>query len=160
MSELRIEKVFNASISKVYDAWTKQEHFEVWTGPKGFKSSVKEMKVKDGGGVHYKMANDHGHEMWLKATYLEIQPNEKIVFIEAMSDAEGNSYVPPGMPHWPQNLRHIIEFQKFHGVTKMILTAKGYETDEKGYDAFEMGKERMKMGWEGAFEKLADYVEG
>lgn len=159
MSELRIEKILNAPLARVYDAWTKQEHFEAWTGPKGFKSSVKEMKVEVGGGVHYKMINEQGYEMWLKATYLEIIPNEKIVFIEAMSDADGNFYKPPGMPDWPSHLNHTIEFEEFHGVSKMILTACGHETDEKGDAAFEMGKERMKMGWEAAFEKLADYIE-
>jgi len=160
MSELRIEKVLNAPVSKVYDAWTQKEHFEAWAGPKGFKCTVKEMSVEADDGIHYMMANDRGYEMWLKSTYLEIVPNEKIVFIEAISDADGNLQKPPGAPDWPSHLHHVIEFQELHGATKMILTASGHETDEKEDVAFDMSKDRMKMGWDGAFEKLANHVEG
>jgi len=74
-----IERVYNAPISLVWEAWTNPEHIANWWGPKGMKTRVLTHEFKVGGIWKYAMAMPDGKDFISEGTYSEIVPFKKIV---------------------------------------------------------------------------------
>jgi len=93
---LIISRVFDAPRVLVFAAFTKPEHLAQWWGPKGWTLPVCTMDFRPGGVWHYCMRGPDGEESWGRTVYREIVEPERIVSVDAFSDAEGN--VVAGMP--------------------------------------------------------------
>ncbi len=76
---LSLKKVFNAPIKLVWEAWTNPDHVIQWWAPKGMKINVIEHNFKVGGKWKYSMPMPDGNMFISEGTYLEIEPNKKIV---------------------------------------------------------------------------------
>jgi uncharacterized protein YndB with AHSA1/START domain len=78
--ELILTRVFDAPLELVYTVWTEPKHVAQWFGPHGMKTPVVEMDFRPGGKLHTVMVDQDGKEYPTDLTYLEIVPNQKIVF--------------------------------------------------------------------------------
>lgn len=76
---LSIKKVFNAPIKLVWEAWTNPDHVIQWWAPKGMKINVMQHNFKVGGKWKYSMPIPDGNMFISEGTYLEIEPQNKIV---------------------------------------------------------------------------------
>ncbi len=76
---LSIKKVFNAPIKLVWEAWTNPDHVIQWWAPKGMKINVMQHNFKVGGKWKYSMPMPDGNMFISEGTYLEIEPQNKIV---------------------------------------------------------------------------------
>ena len=76
---LTIEKVFDAPLSLVWDAWTKKEHIIKWWAPPGMEMTEIEHDFKVGGKWKYTMPMPNGAEFISEGTYKEIVDQQKIV---------------------------------------------------------------------------------
>lgn len=76
---LTIEKVFNAPIQLVWDAWTQSDHIVKWWAPPGMSISVIEHNFLVGGKWKYSMPMPDGSEFISEGVYSEITPLKKIV---------------------------------------------------------------------------------
>ena len=76
---LTIEKVFNAPVKLVWDAWTSPEHIMQWWAPKGMKIEVVEHDFRVGGRWKYSMPMPDGSLFVSEGKYLEIEPLKKIL---------------------------------------------------------------------------------
>ncbi len=76
---LVIKKVIDAPVSLVWEAWTNTDHVVQWWAPPGMIVNVVEHHFKVGGKWKYTMPMPDGKLFTSEGTYLEIQPNKKIV---------------------------------------------------------------------------------
>ena len=147
-----IERIFNAPLNLIWQLWTDPEHFKKWYGPKGFSVPVAEMELRVGSRRLVCMASPDGSmKMWTVGEYLEIAPNQRLVYTESPADANGNLVSPSamGMPEgYPATTKVTVALEDLGGRTKMKRTHAGIPASSGG-----------ENGWNQAFDKLEDYVE-
>jgi uncharacterized protein YndB with AHSA1/START domain len=88
--EFVMDRLFDAPRELVFQVWSDPKHMAQWWGPKGWTLPVCTMDFRPGGIWHYCMQGPGGEEAWGKATYQEIVPPERIVYLDAFADADGN----------------------------------------------------------------------
>jgi uncharacterized protein YndB with AHSA1/START domain len=123
-NEVFIEEVFNASIERVFSAWTDLDKLMQWYAPDGCTFFIKTMDIKPGGQFHTCISNPQHGDCWCIGEYKEILPNKKIVFTLVNADEEGNPINPVkiGMdPDWPGNTLVTVTFAEENGQTKLQL---------------------------------------
>ena len=76
---LTINKVFNAPIKLVWEAWIKPDHIIQWWAPKGMKVTVIKHDFKVGGKWKFVMPMPDGNEFISEGQYLEIVEFNKII---------------------------------------------------------------------------------
>lgn len=78
--ELKTIKTINAPIEKIWEVWTNPDHLVKWWGPNGFTNTIHQMDLKKGGEWKMTMHGPDGTNFPNRSVFLEIIPNEKIVF--------------------------------------------------------------------------------
>lgn len=89
-----ITKEFEAELSLVWDAYTKQELLDQWWAPKPFSSRTKVMDFEVGGRRFYAMVSPDGQERWSVQKYISITPKTNFKFFNAFSDENENLQLP------------------------------------------------------------------
>src|SRR5438270_13527455 len=74
---------FDAPLSLVWDAFTKQEILDQWYAPKPWISKTKFMDFKVGGRRLYAMVGPEGQERWSIQTYTSISPRNNFKMYNA-----------------------------------------------------------------------------
>ena len=93
-----IERTFEAAVDLIWQMWTDPDHFKEWYGPQGFSVPVAEMELRVGGKRLICMASPDGSmKMWTTGEYVEIVPNERLVYTESPADENGNLVSPAAM---------------------------------------------------------------
>ena len=123
-NEVFIEETFNASIEKVFSAWTDPEKLMKWYAPDGCTVHFKKIKVEKGGTFHSCISNPQFGDCWAIGEYKEVLPNTKIVFTLINADENGNPTNPAeiGMdPDWPGATLVTVTLTEENGKTKLQL---------------------------------------
>jgi uncharacterized protein YndB with AHSA1/START domain len=81
--DLVLTRVLNAPREKIYRCWTEPELIKQWFAPKPWTTPKAELDLRVGGGNVVTMADESGNEYPNPGQYLEIVPNEKLVFTDA-----------------------------------------------------------------------------
>ena len=76
---LSIQKVLDAPVDLVWEAWTNPEHVIQWWAPPGMKIEVLEHDFRVGGRWIYSMPMPDGSQFVSEGTYLEIDVPRRIV---------------------------------------------------------------------------------
>ena len=76
---LTLQRIFNAPIQLVWEAWAQPGHIALWWGPKGVEVKVIEHDFRVGGRWKYVMLMPDGGEFTSEGVYSEIIELEKIV---------------------------------------------------------------------------------
>lgn len=153
---LILEREFDAPKELVFKAFSEPEHLKQWWGPSGWTVPVCNVDFRPGGVWHYCMkcvdqnqGEFFGMESWGKGVYEEIIRNEKIVYRDYFSDAEGNE--AEGMP----STRVTLLFEEQDGKTKLINRAE-YDSSEALKTVLDMGMEQgITETWDRLEEHLA-----
>ena len=152
---VRIQREIDAPIETVWDMWTKPELFKKWYGPMGMTVPIAEMDVVVGGTRKVSMelvTPERTIQMWFTGVYKEIIPLSRLVYTEAMCDADG-VLIPPsamGMPAGtPEITEVIVELREREGKTLMTMTHVGVPTGTAG-----------EGGWNQALDKLVEVCAG
>jgi uncharacterized protein YndB with AHSA1/START domain len=86
-----INREFDADLSLVWDAFTKQEILDQWWAPKPWSSKTKFMDFKVGGRRFYAMVSPEGQEVrWAIQRYTSISPKTNFKFSNAFADKDEN----------------------------------------------------------------------
>lgn len=123
-NEVFIEETFNASIERVFNAWTDPEKLLQWYAPEGCKIHFKKIKIETGEQFHSCISHPQHGECWCIGEYKEIVPNSRIVFTMCNADEEGNPINPAtiGMdPDWPGQTIVTVTLTSENGKTKLQL---------------------------------------
>jgi uncharacterized protein YndB with AHSA1/START domain len=147
-----IERTFDAPVDLIWQMWTDPEHFKKWYGPQGFTVPVADMDMRVGGKRLICMASPDGSMMmWTTGEYVDIVPNERLVYTESPADENGNVVSPSamGMPDgYPATTEVTVLLENLDGRTKIVMMHAGVPADSGAGG-----------GWEQAFDKLADHIE-
>ncbi|HEX7828717.1 MAG TPA: SRPBCC domain-containing protein [Thermoanaerobaculia bacterium] len=78
--ELIVTRVFDAPARILFEAYSKCEHIRRWFGPRGYPVTMCEIDFRVGGRYRFAMTGPEGLQDPFGGEYLEIVPNQKIVF--------------------------------------------------------------------------------
>jgi uncharacterized protein YndB with AHSA1/START domain len=132
-----INREFDAELSLVWDAFTKQEILDQWWAPKPWASKTKVMNFKVGGRRFYAMVSPEGQERWSVQKYISISPKTNFKFLNAFADKDENPELPGS--EWD------LSFSEENGKTKVSVSIYN-ESLERMEKMIEMGfKEALTM---------------
>jgi uncharacterized protein YndB with AHSA1/START domain len=109
-----ITREFDAELSLVWDAFTKQELLDQWVAPKPWTSKTKHMNFEVGGRRFYAMVSPEGQERWSIQKYTSITPKTNFKMFNAFADKDENPELPGS--DWDFN------FSEQAGTTKVSIT--------------------------------------
>ena len=89
-----ITREFDAALSLVWDAFTKQEILDQWWAPKPWASKTKFMNFEVGGRRFYAMVSPEGQERWSIQKYTSISPKTNFKMYNAFADKDENPELP------------------------------------------------------------------
>jgi uncharacterized protein YndB with AHSA1/START domain len=137
-----INREFDAELSLVWDAFTKQEILDQWWAPKPWASKTKVMNFEVGGRRFYAMVSPEGQEHWSLQKYTSISPKTNFKFLNAFADKDENPQLPGS--DWD------LDFSEQNGTTKVSITiyndslARMEKMIEMGFrEGFTMGLQQL-----------------
>ena len=139
-----VNREFAASLSMVWDAFTKKEILDQWWAPKPFLSRTKAMNFEVGGRRFYAMVTPDGQERWAVQRYTSISPKTNFKMNNAFSDKDENPELPGS--DWDFN------FSEHNGRTKVSIAIKN-ESLERMEKMIEMG---FQHGFAATLQQLDD----
>lgn len=148
---VKIVRDYDAPIEMVWQMWTQADLFKSWYGPMGMSVPTAEMDVTVGGTRKICMemnSPDRTMSMWFTGVYKEITEPTRLVYTEAMCDAEGTIISPAsmGMPEGTPDITEVIvELSEEGGKTRMTMVHVGVPEGSAG-----------EGGWNQAFDKLTE----
>ena len=116
-----ITREFEAELSLVWDAFTKQEILDQWGTPAPWTTQTISMDFKVGGRRFYKMASPEGQEHFSVQDYTSISPKSNLKYISNFADRDGNAN-----PQF-KGSENNLDFNEANGITTVKIVIK-YET--------------------------------
>jgi len=130
-----INREFDADLSLVWDAFTKQEILDQWMAPKPWVSKTKFMDFKVGGRRFYAMVSPEGQERWLIQKFTSISPKTNFKMSNAFADKDENPELPGS--DWDYN------FSEQNGTTRVSITIYN--------ESIARLEKMIEMGFQGGF---------
>ena len=85
--ELVLTRLIDAPRETLYRCWTEPALMKQWFAPKPYETPVVEVDVRSGGANLIVMRGPDGQDMPNRGMYLEVVPNERLVFTDAFTEA-------------------------------------------------------------------------
>ena len=145
--ELILERVIDAPREKVFAAWTDPEQMKQWFAPKPWTTPHVETDLRAGGSSLVVMRSPEGQEIPCQGVYLEVVPNERLVFTDAFTAG----WEPTGKAFMTVELI----FEDLGGRTKYTATVKHWNDADRAQHE-QMG---FHQGWAMCAEQLSALVE-
>lgn len=141
--ELVLDRVLDAPRAAIFRCWTEPELLKQWFAPLPYTTVHAELDVRSGGSNFIIMRAPDGTDMPMRGVYLEVVPNERIVFTDA--------YTRPWEPSEKPFFTGIVELTDAGaGRTRYVATARHWTAaDSKAHE--EMG---FHEGWGQAADQL------
>jgi len=141
--ELVLTRLINAPREKVYRAWTDPEMLKRWFAPLPYTTPVAELNVRPGGANLIVMRSPDGKDMPNRGVYLEVVPNERLVFTDA--------YVKAWEPSEKPFMTVILTFEDEGGKTRYTARVRHWTVADR--------ETHEKMGFHGGWGLCTDQLE-
>ncbi|MBS3649038.1 SRPBCC family protein [Pseudaminobacter sp. 19-2017] len=141
--ELVLTRLIDAPREKVWRCWTEPELMKLWFVPKPWTIAGAQVDLRPGGKSSVIMRDPDGNEYPNHGLYLEVVPNEKLVFTDAFTDA----WTPSQKPFFTG----VLTFEDEGGKTR--YTARALHWTDEDREAHE------KMGFHEGWGKCAEQLE-
>ena len=140
LQTLKLARVFPAPRERVFRAWTEPAELMRWWGPVGFTTPSAEVDLRVGGKYRIAMRRPDGGVHFVKGTYVDVKPPERLVMTWAWEGMAG--------------------FDDFDSLVTIEFVAKGAATEivlthEKLPAVAAASHER---GWNGTFDHFATHL--
>jgi uncharacterized protein YndB with AHSA1/START domain len=142
-----VNREFDAELSLVWDAFTKQEILDQWWAPKPWASKTKFMNFEVGGKRFYAMVGPEGQEHWSLQKFTSISPKTNFKFLNAFADKDANPDLPGS--DWDLNFSEQNGPDNYR-VTKVSITIKN--------ESLARMEQMIEMGFQGGFTMTLDYL--
>ena len=144
--DLVLERVVDVPPALVWEAWTKPEHLRHWFTPKPWTVAHCEVDLRPGGTFRTVMRGPDGEEHDVAGCYLEIVPQQRLIWTDALLPG----YRPSANPFFTA----IVELEPAGKGTRYRATA--IHRDEDGRKKHEeMG---FHQGWGTVLDQLVEYA--
>ena len=145
--DLVLTRLIDAPRASLYRAWTEPALLRQWFCPQPWTVSKADLDVRPGGASLIVMNGPNGEEMPNRGVYLEVVPNERLVF----TDAFVRAWEPSAKPF----MTVIVTFAEEAGKTRYTAVARHWTMeDRKQHEA--MG---FEQGWGKALDQLVALAE-
>lgn len=146
--DLVLTREINAPREILYKCWTTPEHLVHWFVPKPHRVTACSLDVRPGGRCNTTFYVD-GNEMENNGVYLEVIPNEKLVFTD--------TYTEGWKPNPEPFMTAILTFEDIgNGRTRYTATAR-HRNKEAAETHAQMG---FYDGWGTVVTQLEEYAQG
>lgn len=136
---IQIERIFDAEVETLFQAWTQLEHLSQWWHPMGETLNDVKAELKQGGAVTYYIG-EAGLE--ITGIYREVVPNQKLVY----------TWI------WNMNDEGSIEGYTLHVEFKSIDKANSkLEVLQEGFSSVDSMASHQEA-WVGSMNNLATYL--
>jgi len=139
--KIDLRRVFDAPRHRVFEAWTRAGQLSRWFGPKGFSVHSAEVDPRPGGVFRLCMRSPEGKDHWVRGSYREVVPNERLVIFCTADDDKG-----------VQRLEELINVSFAERAGKTTLTLHAVASGPS-VEAAAMLK-GMKQGWSETVHRL------
>lgn len=140
--EIRIQRIYDAPLQAVWDAWTDPAQAAQWWGPRGFTLTTHSKDFRSGGSWIYTMHGPDGTDYPNTTQYLEVVPLAKLVYDQGASAER------------PPIFRVTVLFDEVDGKTHMDMRM-GLPTAEA---AAQTRKFIKQAGGNATWDRLAEYL--
>jgi uncharacterized protein YndB with AHSA1/START domain len=137
-----VNREFDAELSLVWDAFTKQEILDQWWAPKPWASKTKAMNFEVGGRRFYAMVSPEGKEMWSLQKFTSITPKTNFKYLNAFADENENPELPGS--NWDLN------FSEENGITTVRISIYN--------ESLERMEKMVEMGFREGFTATLNYL--
>lgn len=144
--ELELTALIDAPRENLFRAWTDPKLMVQWFTPKPWSTVRAETDVRAGGSSLVVMADPEGNEYPNRGVYLEVVPNQKLVFTDAFTEA----WEPSEKPFFTC----VLTFTDEGGKTRYTARAKHW-TKESCDEHEKMG---FHDGWKLATLQLVELM--
>ena len=139
---LVITRIFNAPRQLVWEAWTKKEHLEQWSCPRGMTMPESHGDLRVGGAWGFVMIAADGEKFPCSGVYREIVPNERLVMTHGWLEDDGTR---------PHETVVTVSFEDAGaGKTKMTFEQSIFKSVKSRDD--------HNGGWSQCFDKLSELL--
>jgi uncharacterized protein YndB with AHSA1/START domain len=142
-NEIRITRIYDASVETVWDAWIDPDQVAQWWGPRGFTTTTYSKDVRPGGSWVYNMRGPDGTDYPNRANYLAVEKYTKLVYDHGANDDR------------PPLFRVTVLFSDLKGKTKMEMSMT-LPTPEAAEETRIFVK---KVGGYSTWDRLSEYLE-
>jgi uncharacterized protein YndB with AHSA1/START domain len=143
--ELHITRVFDAPRALVFQAFVDPERVLRWAGPRDLPAVETSGDVRPGGAWRTCLRSLDGRsERWQGGTYLEVIPDERLVYTFAW-DLEGGGKGPETVV--------TITFEDRDAGKKTLVTFR-----QRAFDT-PSNRDGHRLGWNSGFDRLAELLE-
>lgn len=139
---VHIKKEFDAELSLVWDAFTKQKILDQWWAPKPYLSKTKVMDFVVGGRRFYAMVSPEGQENWQLQKYTSITPKTNFKYFSVFADKDENPFLPGS--DWD------LSFAEKNEITTVSIAIKN--------DSLERMEKMIEMGFKEGFTMTLNYL--
>ena len=141
--ELSVTRLLDAPRPKLYRCWTEPDLLKQWFTPRPWTTPVVEVDVRPGGSSYFLFRGPEGEEFPNRGVYLDVQPNERLVFTDAYTEA----WTPSAKPF----MTGIISFSDEAGKTRYTARALHWTEEDKA--------QHEAMGFHEGWGKATDQLE-
>ncbi len=143
--ELVLTRIVDVPREKLYRGWTEPELMKQWFAPKPWAATVVEVDLRPGGSSLVVMRGPDGTEFPNPGIYLEVVPNERLVFTDAYTKA----WEPSEKPF----MTAIVTFEDLGG-GRTRYTARALHWTAADREAHE--KMGFHQGWGQCLDQLVE----
>lgn len=140
-----LRRVFQASIEKVFEAWTDSEVLARWFGPVGVTVSQAETELKVGGAYLIVLQTPDGRTIRHTGKYLEIAPPERLVFTWVLE----NQGCAESQDIWVET-QVSLDLKSLGDATELVLTHEQLPN--------KTSRENHGWGWNSSFDCLEEFL--
>ena len=138
---LNFHRVLKAPPARVYRAFLDPAAMCKWLAPAGFTCTVHHMDAKVGGTFRISFTEfDSGHSHGFGGEYLELVPNEKLLYTDVFDD-----------PNLKSDIRVTVILKAVSCGTDMTITQAGVPDI--------IPEEMCHLGWQDSLTQLTQFVE-
>ncbi len=141
--ELVLTRLIDAPREKLYRAWTDAALLKQWFAPLPWTTPHAELDVRPGGASNIVMRSPEGNDMPCPGVFLEVVPNQRLVFTDAYTSA----WQPSEKPF----MTVILTFEDAGGKTRYTARVRHWTVADR--EAHE--KMGFHQGWGQCADQLA-----
>jgi uncharacterized protein YndB with AHSA1/START domain len=144
--DLVLERVVDVRPELVWAAWTQPEHIPHWFAPRPWSISECKIDLRPGGIFHFVMHSPEGEAFPSTGCFLEVVPNRKLVWTDALLPG----YRPSPEPFFTA----MVTMEPEGSGTRYVATAIHCD-EERRKNHEEMG---FHEGWGTVLDQLVEYA--
>lgn len=136
-ASVHVTREFDASLDKVWRAWTEAELLDQWWAPRPYRTETKSLNFEEGGRWLYSMVGPKNDRHWCRADYQDIEDHNLITWEDAFCDENGHDN--NGKP----NSLWTTKFSENNGITTVDVVLR--------HDSLESLETQIQMGFQEGF---------